>query len=896
MSKIGNMLGPYEILSPLGAGGMGEVYRARDARLDRDVAIKILPAAVSGDRERVLRFEREAKLLAALNHPHIAHIYGFEEAKESKFLVLEYVEGETLAARLRRGPIPVDEALLICKQVAEALETAHDKGVIHRDLKPGNVMLTPEGKVKVLDFGLARAIVESSSSGGGLDSLTITLQSPAITADYTRPGVVLGTAAYMSPEQARGKPVDRRSDIWSFGVVLLECLTGKTPYAGETLGDSIGAILHKEPHWADLPDGTPPTITLLLKRCLTKDIAKRLRDVGDARIELDAAIADPTSSILGFAASALRSDSGSRRLPAAAVVAIIVVALGFGFLGLAAGRRLTNVAVPLVRKYEIPLQEQGTFNAGQPAISPDGTMVAYVDQDRIRLRRLSSWDVREVEGSQRSVIPFWSPDSKWLGFGRGNELLKVPAVGGTPVVITKAPGPFSLVGGAAWSADGRIYFSTGDTGILEVSAEGGEPRVFLAQNSEDDDDFHEVASLPGEHTLVFTVHSRTRPWYLACSDGKQRKTVFALEQYHVATPVYSPTGHILFQRFAGDVGVWALPFDPVKLETTGSPFLVWAGDGDPSLSDTGTLALTRRMVSVQAGRQVMRMDLDSSEFHAMFSSEGALYDPAMSPDGKTLAIAGFRLNATDIWLLDIQSGARTRLTFDDSKSEVLPSWSPDGKELAMAKTKASSFERVASDDTIHFAAVDGSGETRPPIAGGYPSFDHQWKYVAFVRIAEQTGPDIYYAPLDGTAQPAALLQGKYAEEQPAISPDGGWLAYSSNESGFSQVYLTRFPSGQGKWQVSANEGVFPTWSPDSARIYFVGAEVGVYDVALTTEPRVMLTTPRVVLDGAKLGVDPYIGLEPTADGKGMIIIKPAVPPGAQAIGVLENWFEEFKNR
>ena len=892
----GMTLGPYEIHSPLGKGGMGEVYRAKDTRLEREVAIKVLPDIMARDKERVLRFEREAKLLASLNHPNIAAIHGFEEADGKKFLALEFVEGETLAQRLNRGVLAIDDALEVGKQITEALEAAHGKGIIHRDLKPGNVMVRPDGTVKVLDFGLARAMSDESGSASSLS------ESPTITADFTRPGVVLGTAAYMSPEQARGKPIDKRTDIRSFGVLLYECMTGAVLFRGDTVTDSLGAILHKDPDWSKLPPDTPPSVQLLLRRCLNKDRRRRLQDIGDARVELEEAALDPTSSALHLAsAAAAASETRGRGKFGRAAAMIAAVGL-IGAIGVVLGNRLSPGAIQSVRKYEMPLVQTDTWNAGQPAISSDGSKIAFVDRNRIWIRRLDSFDAREVADSEHGVIPFWSPDGQWLGFGRGAELVKVPAAGGHPVVIAKAPVNFSLVGGASWSRDGRIVFSTGDTGLLEVSANGGEPRMYVANDQEDDDDFHEVTLLPDGQSVIFIVHSRTRPWYLAASNGTQRKVVLALEKYHIMAPVYSTTGHILYHRTAEDHSVWALPFDADRLEASGEPFLVSAGDGDPSVSETGILVMTRRMLQFQGGGELRTMDLSSGTMETLLKVDGTYFDAVMSPDGATIALAGFDFSAADIWLLTTDGGARTRLTFDESTNEVLPRWSPDGSEIAYAKTIGSTFERASTDDTIHFVASDGTGQTREPIAGGYPTLDREWKSIAFVRTHSETGRDIFYMPMDRSSEPRAVLQTAAVEEHPALSPDGQWLAYTSNESGEQQIYqLGRYielavASGQGKWQVSSGEGVFPAWSPDGKRIYFVGGSVELMEVQFTGEPRPIVSNPRSVMDGPKLGVDPFVGYGFTADGRGLILTQSTRTGEAQAIGVVENWFEEFKSR
>lgn len=698
----------------------------------------------------------------------------------------------------------------------------------------------------------------------------------------------------MSPEQARGRALDKRTDIWSFGIMLFECLTGVRLFQGETANDSMGAILHKEPDWSSLPSSTPPTIQLLLRRCLTKDRKRRLHDIADARIELENAIADPTSSSLGLATSALVSQGVQNRPSISRAVLGLAVILA-SVLGGLVGRQLVNEPDSSVRKYELPLHDQGFGNVGQPAISPDGKMVAFVDRDRLWIRHLDSWDTRAVEESDRGIIPFWSPDSKWLAFGRGDELVKVRASGGRPTFITKTPGILSFVGCGAWSTDGRIFFSTGDTGILVVSAEGGVAEVYVPDDLPEDDDFHELTLLPDNKTVVFTVHSREEVWHLDSFDGRERKRVFSFDDHYAVAPAYSRSGHILVQRMGAHSSVWAIPFDAGRLETTGAPFLVADGDGDPTVSNTGTLVLTKSIVGYLSG-ELVKFDLASNEMEPVASPGGVFSDHALSPDGKSLVLSGFDLDSLDIWILHVETGSRMRLTFDDATNELLPRWSPDGSVIAFAKTTATAFERIGKNDTIHFFSVDGSGETRAPIEGAYPSFDAEWNYVTFVRTNESTRRDIYFMPMDGSVEPQALLDQPYVEEHPALSPDGQWLAYTSNESGVQTIFLTRFPSGEGKWQVSGPGGVFPRWSPDGTRIYFAGADVGISEVRVTTKPRVMLSKPRMVVDGLKRGIDPFLGFDFTDGGKSLIVVKQRGGDRPATIGVIENWYEEFRVR
>ena len=465
----GSKLGSYEILSPLGAGGMGEVYLATDSKLDRKVAIKVLPESMTRDKERVARFEREAKLLASLNHPNIAAIHGFDDSDGTRFLVMEYVEGETLGNHLKKEPMAVEDALDIAKQMAEALEAAHGQGVIHRDLKPPNVMIRPDGAVKVLDFGLAKATAEESST-------SLPANSPTITANYTKPGVVLGTAAYMSPEQARGRPLDKRTDIWSLGIILFECLTGQTLFQGETAGDSMGAIMHKEPDWSRLPPGTPPTIQLLLRRCLTKDRKRRLHDVADARIELENALVDPTSTSLGLAQAAL--EIRHRWLSPWPVNVVIAMFVALAAIGGWLAKPQARDSSPVIRLSAIIPQEQKFSNNRFPntAISTDGELLAYIAttkaERQLYLRPMHQQEAIALANTTDALSPVFSPDGRWIAFAQQNKLKKISVLGGPALIICDAP----QLRGAHWGVNDKIVFAPSRrSGIWLVSASGGKP-------------------------------------------------------------------------------------------------------------------------------------------------------------------------------------------------------------------------------------------------------------------------------------------------------------------------------------------------------------------------------------------------------------------------------------
>lgn len=624
-----------------------------------------------------------------------------------------------------------------------------------------------------------------------------------------------------------------------------------------------------------------------MRRCLTKERKRRLQAIGDARVEIEEAIADPTASHHAMVVA------GSAKPPRSWRAALLLVVIAVGAAGFWAGKRATPQPEPVRARFEIPLRQTQTFNVGRPAISPDGTRIAYLDQDHIWVRHLDSFDAREVEGSEHGDAPFWSPDSTWLGFAQGTELVKVPVTGGRPTVITRAQSSFSIVGSAQWSKEDRIFFATGDAGIYEVSANGGEPILYVPVDPPDDDDFHELTLLPDGKTVVFTVHSRTRPWYLAVYDGAQRKELVSFDDYGVMTPAYSRTGHILFHRFGDDHSVWAVPISDDGLKTTGPAFLVSMDDGDPSVSENGTLAMTRRVIGFEGG-ELVKVDIGSGEVSVLIHPTGQYYDPVLSSDGSTVAVAGFALGAVDIWLTDLEHGTRTRLTYDKSANAVLPRWSPDDKVIAYARTTGSTFERFGLEDSIHFVATDGSGETRDPIAGGYPTFDSEWNFVVFTRIGDDTGRDLYTLALDGLAEPTPILNSLAMEEQPALSPDGNFLAYVSDESGQQEVYVTRFPSGEGKWQVSTEIGFFPAWSLDGKRLYFIGTDVNLLEVEFSRGDRIMIGPPRIVVDGAAMSINPYSGYSVLPDGKSLVMIRPKGKAEPPAIGVIRNWFEEFR--
>jgi serine/threonine-protein kinase len=588
----GTRLGPYEIVALLGAGGMGEVYRARDTTLGRSVAIKILPAAVATDADRLARFAREATTLASLNHPHIAQVYGFERTGDMRALVMELVEGEDLAQRLTRGAIPLDEALPIARQIAEALEAAHDAGIVHRDLKPANIKLRSDGTVKVLDFGLAKALDPAGRDSGGalISGATVArdpLHSPTMASPgaMTGMGVILGTAAYMAPEQARGKAVDRRADIWAFGVVLFEMLTGRLAFHGDTISDTVAAVLTRELDWRAMPPATPESVRGLLRRCLDREPRRRLQAIGEARVVLENPgatrfTAGTCSRPRPGLADARRRRRGRRR---------------------PLWRRLAGAAFPgttreAVRKVDLAVTDLDANSGRAPAISPDGSRVAFVAGGRLHVRRLDSLDITELPDSDEVGYSSWSPDSRHLAYVRRGRAWKVSTEGGAPTELGPVPPDMAGSASSVWMSDGQVVFAGSDTiGLWTVpAAGGGSGREMLALDRSDETDFHEIAALPDNRGLIFTVHRRNRqPDMIAALAGGSRKVLLEIPGESLRYPVYSPTGHLLYERETTNPGIWAVPFSLQRLETTGAPMLVVSRGRTPSLGADGTLAFVR---------------------------------------------------------------------------------------------------------------------------------------------------------------------------------------------------------------------------------------------------------------------------------------------------------------
>ena len=855
----GTSFGSYQILTSLGAGGMGEVYRSRDLKLQREVALKVLPDAVARDADRRARFEREAHVLASLNHPNIAAIYGIAEDRGMTALVLELVDGPTLEQRLADGALPFEETTVIARQVAEALDAAHEAGIVHRDLKPANIKLRPDGSVKVLDFGLAKTI-------GGHSAATATELSQAQTAvaDVTAAGLILGTAAYMAPEQARGQTTDKRADIWAFGVVLWEMLTGRQLFDGATLTDTLAAVLTREIDWSRLPASTPPALVDLLRRCLERDPKKRLRDIGDVR--LDANALAPASAI-GPTPSTLQ-----RRWLWGLAIATALVA------GVVIGRNATGTeTTPPSREVRF------TFAADDPsfaALSPDGSMAVIASSGPLRVRDLAGVALRELSGTDGAVKPFWSPDSRTVGFGRAGRLWRVPATGGAPVVICDLPGgSWDQDAGGAWMSDDTIVFTTGGSPLMRVPAAGGDPVQHLVPDA-GELHFHTAHALPGARGVLYVVHREAGEDTLeAFADGK-RKVLLQAPGQSIHDPVYSPTGHILFAREPVNEGVWALPFSLERLEATGTAYLVEAGLGTPSVSTTGTFLNLPATTTIPTRLQWHARDGTRLET----IGEAALFEPfpELSPDGTQIAISE-RVSATwGLSVIDIVRGTRMRLAVGERVST--PAWAPDGRSILYSASPAGS-----ADPVIRRAWLDGS-PTENLEPGLRPVSRDGLRY--FFDRFKKSDIDVLIGMLDRTAPTETFVGGATADVDARPSPDGRLVAYMSMPSivvGNPEVVLRRYPATDARWQVSSGGGSHPRWSAKGDRVYYITAD-GLYEVEVTTSGESLtLSRPRRLFARraplTEIGPD---GFDVAKDGR-ILLLEQVASSTERLVHVVLNW-------
>jgi serine/threonine protein kinase/Tol biopolymer transport system component len=885
---IGKSISHFTIVDRLGAGGMGEVWRATDSRLGREVALKILPPAFAQDAERMARFQREAQVLASLNHPNIGAIYGIEETPDSRVLVLELVEGDTLAERLRSGRLPVRDALSIAAQIAEAVEDAHERGIVHRDLKPANVKVTPdEGRVKVLDFGLAKAIEGSAARDPSCsDSLSPTI-SPVITGAMTGANVILGTAAYMSPEQARGQPVDKRADIWAFGVILFEMLTGRSLFHGETVSDTLASVLKTDPTWDALPDDTPLRIRRLLRRCLERSPKDRLRDIGDARLAIREVLSGKVEAAEPGRTDVPPSAASRRRwlLPAVAVISAAIAAALLWMLR-------PGPPEPPLRKFAIPFETMSRVT--DLALSPDESAIAGVLNGRLWVRDFVTMEDRRFPGSEEVYTPFWSPDGEWIAYGTRNALWKVRRTGGEPLMIAALADEqeFTTVAGGAWGEDGRIVFASGNGGLWRIAAQGGDPALFVSLG-EGEQDYHCAVALPEGNGWAFLVHREDGFDTIGTfSAGGERGVVLRLEGQNLFNLTWSSSGHLLFRRSGNAAGVWALPFDAETLEATGDPFLAAPGGSTPAGGRGGTLAYMRGGPS----RETLLALLDRSGEVRETTGDPALYlhFPTLSPDGRWI-VCGLREGETrNLWLVDVARGTRRRFSSRPDRQDW-GTWDADGRELWYYAT-TDGFR-----GTILVRPATGAGEPREITRGILPEPSPDDRWLLFTRAKEdEPDLDLWILALDEEgAEPVPLLATDSSELRPVPSPTDPLVAYVSDVSGREEIYLATYPEIEWTRLVSKGGGWWPVWRADGRELFYaVGDSILAVDVEAADgdvrlgKPRLLFRRPRYEPTSSSFP-DAF---DVTANGETIVthVLDEAAAPEPPTLVIVQNWFSEFE--
>jgi serine/threonine protein kinase/Tol biopolymer transport system component len=897
----GTRLGAYEVVSLLGEGGMGQVYRAKDTKLNRDVALKILPEVFAVDGDRIARFRREAQVLAALNHSHIGAIYGFEDSGSTHALVLELVEGPTLADRIAKGPLPLNEAQPIARQIAEALEAAHEQGIIHRDLKPANIKLRPDGTVKVLDFGLAKALEPASSARVEL-TRSPTITTPAM---MTGMGTILGTAAYMSPEQARGRPVDRRTDVWAFGCVLFEMLTGQRPFDGEDTTAVLARIIEREPDWRALPPGTPSTIHLLLARCLRKDLAQRLRDITDARFLIEDALAAPATSAV---VPSRRRDYREWAAWSAAAVCLGIAA-SLAWLHLAA--RLSPAASGASMSFSVFPPDKAEFSGADNttvsvpsfALSPDGRALVYAARlpgarPLLWLRSMDQVNAHPLAGTEGAQNPIWSPDANWIAFFADGKVKKIPAAGGAVQTVAQTNADFR---GASWGTADTILFAAGAAPMMSVNSAGGTVTpVTRIDPARHEASHRNPQMLPdGRHFLysIFGASPDVNGIYVGSLDGNTKKQLI-----HVSTnAVYADPGYVLFVD--GDT-LLGQRFDPARAELEGQPFLVAEHVGRDtafmsavSASATGTVAYAGPIVR---GGGVSWIDRRGGAIGPAGTPDGDYVDFRLSPDEKRLsaAIANPATNSVEVWIADFARRTSTRVA---SGGPVTASalWSPDGSRLVFRSNRnglIEFYERSAAGGGNDKLLLSGEAYATARI----PSFNlvpTDWspdgRQIVFSAPAPESGNDLWLFPVADARKTAKFLASPAEEMHGNFSPDGGLIAYTSNESGKFEVYVETVPRTDRKWPLSTNGGYEPRWRADGREIYYLSDDRKL--MAVSVGPGPVFGVPQALFQthvpgGANANRTHYV---PSHDGN-RFLMSTSTDAAASPITVVVNWTAALK--
>jgi serine/threonine-protein kinase len=866
----------YRLVEKLGQGGMGVVWKALDTTLDREVAIKLLPPDFAADAERLARFDREARLLASLNHPNVAGIFGIHDSDGTVFLAMELVPGDDRSQRLERGRVPVDEALRIAREVATGLEAAHDNGVIHRDLKPANVKLTLDGKAKILDFGLAKA-ADAARQASGEQSLSL---SPTMTSAGTVAGMILGTASYMSPEQAAGQPIDRRCDIWSFGVMLNELLTGKRLFDGETVSHTLAGVLRADVDLDDLPADVPRDVRRLLERCLERDVTRRLRDIGEARIALDDAIERPAEDAGGTRDPSALPAGRSSKLPW--LLAVVGLAAAAGAL---AALFLRDAPEPEpVRRFALTTPSSSGLRHGDGrsiTISPDGRRIitrSFIGSDiKLFMRDLSDFEPREIPGTEGANAPHFSPDGEWVAYLSSSGLFKLRPEGGAPVRIGGMP-PSSA--DYHWAGDGYFYYQ--DRGHLwRLPEDGGEPERLTTDEALGGNQLREPFAVPEQRIVLCNTGGGVKSAQLMALDLDDG-TVRSLDTAG-SDPRYLPSGHLLFRQHDQIV---AAGFDIDELRFESSPIPVapramldaWSMQLD--VAADGTLAYMPKRSGT--ARSLVFVDREGRDEAAVTNELPftTVNDLRFSPDGQRLTVS---VGVSEIWMIDLRTETPTLLT----ESGFYPVWSPDSKEIVYSSVRGESYD-------VYRVPVDLSRPESILLDVENNLRTMEWTPQGTLILREEIpgkGMDLsYWTDLDDPATLGNLLDGPDDELAPDVSPDGRWMAYVSDYSGSDEIYVTSFPKPGARSQISNNGGHSPCWSPDGQTLYYLDG-LKMMAVSLQTSPAVQVLDRRELFEGAYVQYRWSRQYDLSPDGTRFVMTKN--PPNSN-VEVVTNWFEELR--
>jgi Tol biopolymer transport system component len=910
----GTRLGAYDIVAPLGAGGMGEVYRATDTRLKRQVAIKILPPALAADPDRLARFQREAEVLASLNHPHIAAIYGLEDAAGGKALVMELVEGPTLADRISQGPIPIDEALPIARQIAEALEAAHEQGIVHRDLKPANIKVREGGTVKVLDFGLAKLTEMGAAGRARPDDLS---QSPTLASPgaMTVMGVILGTAAYMSPEQARGRSVDKRTDVWAFGAVLYEMFTGVRAFDGEDITELMAAVVKTTPNWTALPADVPPHVVTLIQRCLEKDRNARIGDMAVARFLLSGhatAAASPAAPAHVANAAAPRA-----RLTTSWVAAALVVGmLGGMSVGWVVARRPTGApAVTHLQMNVLPADQlAGSIDSVRPArtamaISPDGRLVAFSGirgaVAQLYVRGLDRDNAMPIPGTEGAIGPFFSPDGAWIGFWADNKIKKVSAAGGAVAVVCDVPA--SAAGwGASWGEDDAIFFAN-RFGVSRVSSAGGTAVTVTTPDASRSERQLLPHALPGGKEILFTSVN-AYDWssgnvVLYSPNSGERRVIVA----GGSDARYVNTGHLVYMK---NGTLMALPFDVRLRQVTGAPVALFdgvmhahnapnggddTGAGQFAVSASGTLLYVVGGVAAIRESSLVWVDRTGAAQPLAAAPPAAYLGHRLSPDGQRVVVsARGEGRGPEVWVYDVLRGAPTRLTFDGGN---WPVWSPDGRRVVYGAS-------ASGVNNLYTITADGGGQPER-LTTGDAQTAASWastNVIAFMQRAHSGSNGIWILPMDGDRKPRLFLESRFSLWHPAFSPDGRWMAYASNESGGYEVYVQPYPGPGEKIRISTTGGAEPLWTPNGRELLYRSGtpeNQQFFAAAIRSQSPFRVDAPRLMFEanaGTYDSTAPDRAWDVSADGQRFLLSRriPSTDKPVTVMHVVLNWSDELK--